>query len=385
MDSVSGGRGRRVRVLYFSDNTSGHNQRFLEKLSQSRLEVWFLDPGSQCLAEGWLPEGVRWARTKQTIPRNLSPGTFAIFLPEFRELLAEIRPDVVHAGPIQTCGYVTAMSEFHPWLLCSWGSDLLLYAQQSLELLHATQEALSSADSFFCDCDTIRARAKQFCEIPDSRTVQLPWGIKKGLFGPLGDLPPKEQFERGPGTHVIICTRSWEPIYGITILLEAFLQAFRIDSSLRLLLLGNGSEARKVHEFIGIHRLGGVIRTLGPYGKEDMPKWFRAADTYLSCTQSDGTSISLLEAMATGLPVVLTDIPSNREWVTENFNGWLAPVNSAEGFANRLLCAARLTPEERRLFSERNRRIVEERADWDRNFPRLLEMYERITAMSIAR
>ena len=374
-----------MRVLYFSDNTSGHNQRFLEKLSQSGLEVWFLDPGSKCLAEGWLPQGVRWARTKQVIPRNSSLETFSIFLPQFRELLAEIKPDVVHAGPVQTCGYVTALSDFHPWLLCSWGSDLLLHAQQSPELLHATQEALSSADSFFCDCDTVRDRAKQFADLPDSRIVQLPWGIKKGLFGPSDDLPSKEQFEREHGTHVVIYTRSWEPLYGIKTLLEAFLQAYRIDSSLRLLLLGDGSEARRVREFIAVHGLGGVIRTLGPYRKEDMPKWFRVADTYVSCTQSDGTSISLLEAMATGLPVVLTDIPSNREWVTENFNGWLAPVNSAEGFANRLLCAARLTPEERGLFSERTRRIVEERADWDRNFPRLLEMYERITAMSIAR
>lgn len=374
-----------MKVLYFSDNTSGHNQRFLEKLSQSGLEIWFLDPGSRRLEAGWLPEGVRWARTKQVIPRNSSPETFAGFLSEFRELLAEVRPDVVHAGPIQTCGYVTAMLDFHPWLLCSWGSDLLLHAEQSPELLHATQVALSRADSFFCDCETVRARAKQFADLPDSLIVQLPWGIKKGLFGPSGDLPPKEQFEREPGTHVIISTRSWEPLYGITTLLEAFLQAYRIDSSLRLLLLGNGSEVGRVHEFITVQGLDSVIRTLGPYGKEEMPKWFRAADTYVSCTQSDGTSISLLEAMATGLPVLLTDIPSNREWVTENVNGWLAPVNSPEEFANRLLCAARLTREERRLFSERNRRIVEERADWDRNFPRLLEMYERITAMSIAR
>ena len=48
-----------------------------------------------------------------------------------------------------------------------------------------------------------------------------------------------------------------------------------------------------------------------------MPKWFRAADTYISCAQSDGTSVSLLEAMATGLPLIVTDIPSNREWVVE--------------------------------------------------------------------
>jgi glycosyltransferase involved in cell wall biosynthesis len=114
-----------------------------------------------------------------------------------------------------------------------------------------------------------------------------------------------------------------------------------------------------------------------------MPKWFRAADTYVSCTQSDGTSISLLEAMATGLPVVVSDIPSNREWVVEEQNGWLASPRSAEQFADRLLRAARLSPEQRRLFSERNRRIVDDRADWDRNFPKLLEMYERLTGKSI--
>jgi glycosyltransferase involved in cell wall biosynthesis len=114
-----------------------------------------------------------------------------------------------------------------------------------------------------------------------------------------------------------------------------------------------------------------------------MPKWFRTADTYISCARSDGTSVSLLEAMATSLPVVVTDIPSNREWVVEAQNGWLARAGSSEEFADRLLRAARLRPEERKLFAERNQRIVEERADWDRNFPKLLEMYERITDMSV--
>jgi glycosyltransferase involved in cell wall biosynthesis len=154
---------------------------------------------------------------------------------------------------------------------------------------------------------------------------------------------------------------------------------------LRLLLLGNGSEAGKMLEFVEVHGLSRVVRTLNPRVGEEMPKWFRAADTYISCAQSDGTSVSLLEAMATGLPLIVTDIPSNREWVVEGSNGWLAPANSAEKFADRMLRASRLSREQRSLFSERNRRLVDERADWDRNFPRLLEMYERITAMSICR
>jgi glycosyltransferase involved in cell wall biosynthesis len=372
-----------VKVLYFSDNTSGHNQRFLEKLSQAGLEVWFLDPTTDFLAEGWLPQGVHWVRPKHTLPRNSDPAAFAGFLPEFQHLLGEIRPDLVHAGPIQHCGYLTALSGFHPWLLTSWGSDLLLHAYRNPDWKEATQIALSGADGFLCDCDTVRAEAKLWADIPDSRIVQFPWGIKKGLFGPLGPLPSEAAWAREPATHVFISTRAWEPLYGIDTLLEAFRQACRVDSSLRLILLGNGSEAGKVREFVDVHELGRVILAPGSYIKEDMPKWFRAADTYVSCAQSDGTSVSLLEAMATGLPVVVTDLPSNREWVAEERNGWLASVSSPAESADRLLRAARLTPEQRGLFSERNRRIVEERADWDRNFPDLLEMYERLTGLSI--
>jgi len=89
--------------------------------------------------------------------------------------------------------------------------------------------------------------------------------------------------------------------------------------------------------------------------------------------------------MATGLPVVVTDIPANREWLVEGQNGWLASVDSAEEFADRLLRATRLAPEQRRLFSQRNQRIVEDRADWDRNFSRLLKMYEQLVAIQVRR
>lgn len=371
-----------MKVLYFSDNTSGHNQRFLEKLSQAGLEVWFLDPTSSRVKEGWLPSGIHWLQSKQTLPLDADPATFASFLSEFQRLVQDVTPDLVHAGPIQTCGYVTALSQFHPWLLTSWGSDLLLYPQRSQEWEQATQGALSSSDAFFCDCDTVRARAKQFANIPDSRIVQFPWGLRKGLFGPVGSLPSKELWQPEPGTHTFLSTRSWEPLYRIDTLLKAFLQAYRADSRLRLVLLGNGSEARTLLEFIEIHQLSRVVRTPGCFSKEDMPKWFRGADSYISCAQSDGTSVSLLEAMATGLPVIVTDIPSNREWIVEGWNGWLAPANSADEFTDRMLRAASLGAEERSLFSDRNQRIVEDRADWDRNFPKLLDMYQRITGIS---
>jgi L-malate glycosyltransferase len=372
-----------MRVLYFSDNTSDHNRRFLEKLAQAELDVWFLDPTNDCLPENWLPEGVRWIRPAHVLDRQAEPPAFAQMLDRFNQLLREINPDLVHAGPTHDCGYVTALSGFHPWLLMSWGSDVLYQPNQGLPWLQATQTALKSADGFFCDCDAVRVRARQIANLSDDGIVQFPWGIRKGSYSPFGPLPAEAEFVREADTRIVLSTRSWEPIYGIPILLEGFRQAYLADPRLRLLLLGNGSQAPLVRRYIETRGLEGVIRIPGNIRRSDMPKWFRAADIYINCSRSDGTSISLLEAMATGLPVVVTDLPANREWVTADENGWLSAADSSEDFADKLLRAARLNPEQRRQFAENSRSTVERRADWDQNFPKLLRMYDHLTSVKV--
>lgn len=372
------GRGSEVRVLYLTDNDSVHNRRFLEKLAAAGYEVWLWNIAATHAAEDQLPTGVRTIISMKRIDRESSPAQYRQLLPQMQSVLKEVRPAVVHAGPIQSGGYLAALSGFHPMLLMSWGSDLLLDAERNSEWQEATAFALQKTDAFFCDCDTVRQRANSFRVFSDAEMVQFPWGVKRGVFSPTGALPPSDQFARGAGTTTFIYTRSYEPLYGSDVLLEAFARARSKNPALHLLLLGDGAQDRNILSFITAHDLNDAVSVVGSQPMETLPMWFRAADAYVSCAKSDGTSISLLEAMATGLPVIVSDIPSNREWVAEPENGWLARSGSAESVAEKMLQAAKLTPQERKKISECNRRIVAERADWDRNFPRLLEMYNRL-------
>ena len=365
-----------MRILYFSDNCSDHNRRFLEKLTSFGHDLYFLDATQAGLAENWLPRGAQRVRLKQSVRRDADPSQFAGFLSEFQSLLKELRPDLVHAGPVQTCGYVAALSGFHPLVVMSWGSDMLVHADRNAEWRRATEAAMGAADGFFCDCETVRESARRCVEIPNARIVQFPWGIKRGAFSPQGPAEPRERLGLRPDAFAFISTRSWEPLYDTEVLLQAFHRAYRVNNRLRLLLLGNGSAAGRVRSFIAEHELSQVVVTPGGIAGKDTPRWFRAANAYVSCARSDGTSISLLEAMATGLPAVVTDIASNREWITEDENGWLASAGSSEEFAGKLLRAASLPPNDLEAISERNQRIVAERADWDKNFPSLLRLYE---------
>jgi L-malate glycosyltransferase len=374
------GRGSQVRILYLTDNNSVHNRRFLEKLAAAGYEVWAWNISATQAAADQLPAGVRTIVSTKRIDRGSSPAQYRELLPQLQSVLKEVQPALVHAGPIQSGGFLAALSDFHPMLLMSWGSDLLLDAERNSEWQEATAFALRKADAFFCDCETIRKKATTFRMFSDAEIVQFPWGVKQGVFSPAGPLPPSDQFKRKAGTTTFIYTRSYDPLYGSEVLLDGFTRARCKNPALRLLLLGDGARDRSIRSFIEAHDLNDAVLVVGSQPAEELPMWFRAADAYVSCAKSDGISISLLEAMATGLPVIVTDIPSNREWVAEPENGWLARSGSAAAVADKMLQAAQLMAQERTKISECNRRIVAERADWDKNFPRLLEMYNRLVA-----
>ena len=370
-----------MRLLYFTDNNSDHNRRFLDKLAVSGHEVFYLSLAGAPNPSYWLPRGIHLVQSESTFPRHSSPSQVESFLPELKAILESIKPDLVQAGPIQTCAYLTSLANFHPMLAMSWGSDILLDSQRGEEWYQATETALTGADGFFCDCDTVLRCAREIVPIASDRVVQFPWGLHPGIFSPSGE---KAQLPFRDHEFVFICTRSWEELYGIDVVLRAFEIASKQASHLRLLLIGHGSLEAEVLSFVEEHDLEDRVLIPGSVSGADMPRYFRSADAYISCARSDGTSISLLEAMATGLPIIVAENASNREWVAEGENGWLCKIGSVEEFAATMLLAAEQDAASRARMSTRNQHVVAERANWDKNFPQLLNAYENILSSTRA-
>jgi len=362
-----------VRILYCSDNSSEHNRRFVSQLSAAGHEIFFLDISCSSADDHPFWKNVVHVRHGMQLQRGSEPDSVKKFMPEFRSVVANLRPEVIHAGPVQNCGYLAALCGFRPLVVMSWGSDLLVDASRGPQWVHATETALRSADGFVCDCDAVLKEARKYSPLPDWRIAQFPWGVSAGVFSPEG---PKAQIPFGAETIRFICTRSWEPIYGMDVLLKGFVKAYGLDNRLRLLMVGDGSLGEWIHEFVLRNSLSDVVLAPGRLSTSELPLWFRAASAYVSCAESDGTSVSLLEAMATGLPVVVTDIPSNREWVKQEENGWLA-LGTAD-FATMLLRVSQLTARQSEKISENNRRTVALRADWSKNFALLLQLFGRL-------
>lgn len=372
-----------MRILWLTQGVTGHDRRFTALLAGAGHDVRYLalDPTAEAPD---LPDGVRWESwdARPDVDARTPEGAERL-LAAFRRVLDRVRPDAVHAGPVPTGGWLAALADARPRVVMSWGSDVLLEAGQGPAWARATREALAGADRFVCDCRAVLDRARTYAPIADDSVVLIPWGTDPARFRP-ADVPSvlrRELLaEDADGAFLVLCTRSWEPVYGIDTLVEGFRRAYAREPRLRLVLAGGGSLAPEVDRWIRAAGIADVVHRPGAIGHDGLPEWFRAADLYASCAHSDGTSVSLLEAMASGLPVLATDIPSNREWVAPGENGWLAASGDPAAVAAAIAEAAALDGDARRAMGLRNRRVVEARADWGVNGARLLEAYAGLAA-----
>ncbi len=364
-----------MRILYLSRNYTTHDYRFLSSLAKSEHDVFFLRlenkrQGSETRA---LPEKVQyinWAGGKSSPAlKNSLKLLFSL-----RKVIKNIKPDIIHAGPIQTSGLLAVLSGFRPVVTMSWAYDLLFDANKNMFYRWATRKTLKETDVLIADCETIANLAVEK-GFPRERIVIFPWGIDLDQFSPGEDKALRQKIGWVNDEFILFHNRAWEPIYGVEIFANAFVHAANKHPELRLKLLGHGL----LHQKLGkIFKKGGVldkVHTGAFRSQEGLQGYYRIADLYVSASHSDGSSVSLMEALGCGTPVLLSDIPGNKEWITEGKEGWLFKDGDVRDLAQGILHAVDYRKDLRKM-GQASRQLAEERADWTKNFKKLLAAYE---------
>ena len=161
------------------------------------------------------------------------------------------------------------------------------------------------------------------------------------------------------------------------VLAKAFVKVASVNPDVQLILLGGGSQGPKIRKIL---MNGGVMDRVhfgGQVGQRDLPRWYHMADIYISPSHVDGSSVSLLEALACGMPSIVSDIAGNKEWIEDGVNGWTFRDGNADDLAEKILSAIK----SRRSFGrigKAARKTAEERADWKKNFGKLLKTYDNM-------
>ena len=141
-------------------------------------------------------------------------------------------------------------------------------------------------------------------------------------------------------------------------------------------MLGNGPLAPTIRRIFQQGRVQDFVHFPGQVSQDKLPDFYRAADLYISTSHSDGTSISMLEALASGTPVLLSDIPGNREWIANPGDiGWLFRNGDIDSLTKGILSAVE-NRDQLPAMSQAARQLAVSRANWESNFPHLFEAFQ---------
>lgn len=363
-----------MKVLYVSSNGGIHDYRFLKKLTVD-YEVLFLHYAANDIIDEIDKLGNLQIISKKpafkSIPLISERG-------HFKKVLNEFQPDIVHTGYVWQVGILASNAGVRPHLSMPWGSDILLEPDKSFILKRLVKKVMKTCNHVQCDSEFVKQKIIDDYNLPAEKITVFPWGIDLNQFKKMDKQAARKKLNIGEDKFVLIFNRYFEEVYGIDQLLQAFKVFAEGKEDVFMLMLSDGSKKNEVLKFISEHSLEDKIRVIGRVRNSLLPDFLNSADVYISSSLSDGTSLSLLEAMACGVGLAVTDVPSIKEWVGEE-NGILAKRGDAASLAESM----NKYYNDRNLIREhgnRNLKIAEERADWDKNYLKLKEIYSKMLA-----
>jgi L-malate glycosyltransferase len=293
---------------------------------------------------------------------GFAPWRFVSSARALRRVALECDGDIVltlYGGSLAATAY---LSRVRPYAVYIVGSDILL---ATLPQRIVARIALTASAAVLANGKHLARRVRELA--PKANVAPLYLGI---------DLM---EYSASPGDDhhpSFVCTRGFLDVYDNATIVRAFALLGEVAPDITITFLSSGpllEETERLADALIPPSWRDRIVFLGGASHEELKRVVKSASFYLSASLSDGTSSSLLEAMASGLVPIVSDIPANREWIVSEANGLLFSPGNHRELAGQIRRAIKYEPWMAKARTA-NRRLVEERADADVNTIRLLEI-----------
>jgi glycosyltransferase involved in cell wall biosynthesis len=272
-------------------------------------------------------------------------------------------------------------------MVTAWGSDLLVGPTRSLSQRQLARWVLRRADYVTCVSNDLAQAALALGADPERLEVAH-WGIDTTVFQPgAPSASLRKKLGLGPGPVVLSIRPVLEKYNPLDVALAIPRVVEKVPSA-QFIIRTYAAEPALLSEFRKIVQNASAEESVHYLG--DLPDdqaiadLYRLSDIAISVPPSDGTPLSVLEAMASGVVLVLSDLPSLRDWVTDGVEGVLVPVGDPESISSatsRLLTDHEL----RKRMAESSISLIRKRADRKIWMRRSEEIYLRLMGQTADR
>ncbi len=209
---------------------------------------------------------------------------------------------------------------------------------------------------YFANSDAVKDFYTKHLSVSPEKITVIPNGIDTSYFDSI--MPdPKLKGSLGikSDDFVIICVANLHINKGHQYLLEAFESIYRKQSNAHLLIVGDGIERDTLKNQIREYTSKNNISLLGR--RIDVPELLKISDCFVLPTLFEGQSNALMEAMASEVPIITTNIPENRTLISHKVNGWLVAPSQTNELTDALQYAITHYEEGRLLATQANEMV----------------------------
>jgi len=229
-------------------------------------------------------------------------------------------------------------------------------------------------DRIVCVSDAVKRVVMEREGIEEERITVIRNGV--GTLPNAGGEAPEIRKELGIGDdHLVVgmVANFNRSVKGASLLLDAVPEVVRSVPAARFLLIGKGKEEKALRD-------KALSMGIGPYVffagyRQDIHRCYAIMDVSVLTSFSEGLSITLLESMECGIPVVVTRVGGNPEVVSDGSTGYLVPPGDVPAFAERTIRLLR-DRELRKRMGEAARRRVERQFRIQDVASRYMETYD---------
>ncbi|WP_345710882.1 glycosyltransferase, partial [Kineococcus glutinatus] len=264
-------------------------------------------------------------------------------------------------GSADVARLVVAMGRALDGPQAGWRWTLSMHGPTEFEAVtaHDLPAKVRSAAAVACISDFCRAQLMRHSEPSSWPKLHL---VRMGVDAARFTDASAERAQRPTGPLRVLFVGRLVPEKGPALLLDAVaeLRRRRGAAAVELRVVGGGPLEDGLRRQVRAGGLGNAVSLLGPLANEELPPQYRWADVFCLPSFAEGVPVVLMEAMATGLPVVTTAIAGVPELVRDGENGLLVPPGRVDALVDALLALADDPRTRHRLGAAGRGRVVGE-------------------------
>jgi glycosyltransferase involved in cell wall biosynthesis len=324
-----------------------HVSSFIESLSKKQSGIFLLSE-EECSFKNVQSE-------HRVNFRSLHPISIVKNYRNLKKYLSELKPDIIHIHQINRLAYFAsrAASKLNiPVVSTAWGSDVLIIPNKNKFFKFLTKKTIER--SFVVTADATSMIDGMMKIVADKNRYEL---LQYGI-----DLVDKSE-----KSNIVFSNRLHKDLYRIDRIIEYFADFLKLNPLWKLVIGGTGDKTSELENLVKKLGIEENVEFVGWLTKENNSNWYAKSKIYISIPISDGTSVSMLEAISAGCIPVLSDIPVSHEWIVDNENGIIE--NEGENPLNKALFL-----DEDNVYTI-NRKLVEKNASRASCTDRFIELY----------